>query len=81
MASSGAMVPMREITFDVEQARTRQLTGRSSNPKLRIDASSLEELQHEARDALIQHYGPAHVGYRARLRRRVKLMPSGGEHR
>ena len=75
------MVPMREITFEVEQARTRQLTGRSRNPKLRIDASSLEELQHEARDALIQHYGPAHVGYRARLRRRVKLMPSGGEHR
>jgi len=38
--------------------------------QLRIDASSLEELQHEARDALIQHYGPAHVGYRARVRRR-----------
>ena len=75
------MVPMREITFEVEQARTRQLTGRSSNPKLRIDASNLEELQHEARDVLIQHCGPAHVGYRARLRRRVKLMPSAGEHR
>ena len=49
------MVPMRQITFEVEQARSRQLTGRSSNPKLRIDASNLEELQHEARDALIQH--------------------------
>jgi len=75
------MVPMREITFEVEQPRTRQLTGRSSNPKLRIDASNLEELQHEARDALIQHFGPGHVGYRARLRRRVKLIPSAGEHR
>ena len=75
------MVPMRQITFEVEQARSQQLTGRSSNPKLRIDASNLEELQHEARDALIQHYGPANAGYRARLRGRVKLMPSGGEHR
>ena len=28
------MVPMREITFEVEQARTRQLTGRSINPQL-----------------------------------------------
>ena len=34
-----------------------------------IEAATLEELQHEAREALIQHFGPAHVTYRVRIRR------------
>ena len=34
-----------------------------------IEAGSLEELQHEAREALIQRFGPAHVTYRVRMRR------------
>jgi hypothetical protein len=40
--------------------------------KLRIVASSLEELHEEARDALIQHLGPAHTTYRVRFRHPVK---------
>lgn len=34
-----------------------------------LTAISLEELQHEAREALIEHLGPAHRAYRVRVRR------------
>jgi len=39
---------------------------------IRISAPTLEELQHEAREAreaLIEHLGPAHCAYRVRVRR------------
>jgi hypothetical protein len=35
----------------------------------RITAPTLEELQHEAREALIEHLGPAHCTVRVRVRR------------
>jgi hypothetical protein len=38
-----------------------------------ITAPTLEDLQHEAREALIEHLGPAHCAYRVRMRR----APSG----
>jgi hypothetical protein len=36
---------------------------------IRITAPTLEELQHEAREALIDHLGPAHCTFRVRVRR------------
>jgi hypothetical protein len=36
---------------------------------IRISAPSLEELHHEAREALIEHMGPAHCTVRVRVRR------------
>jgi hypothetical protein len=36
---------------------------------VRITAPMLEELQHEARQALIEHPGPAHCTVRVRVRR------------
>lgn len=38
---------------------------------LRIRAASLEELQHEARDAVMAHFGATHATHRVRLRRVV----------
>jgi hypothetical protein len=43
---------------------------------IRITAPSLEELQHEAREALIEHLGSAHGAYRVRVRRGPG--PAGG---
>ena len=36
---------------------------------IRINAPTLEELQHEASEALIEHLGPAHCTVRVRVRR------------
>jgi hypothetical protein len=41
---------------------------------VRIAAPTLEELQHEAREALIEHFGPAHCTYRVRIRRKQPSM-------
>jgi hypothetical protein len=63
---------MREITFRVEQEHGQPLQALAINPQLRISAPSLEELHHEAREALIQHFGAAHGAYRVRLQRSVR---------
>ena len=59
---------MREIEFQVVD-RTHGLVAQSLTQNLRIAAPSLEELHHEARDALIRHLGPAHATYRVKWRR------------
>ena len=59
---------MREIVFDVAHCHPRGIEAKAVERKLRIVASSLEELHEEARDALIQHLGPAHTTYRVRFR-------------
>lgn len=60
---------MREVVFRVVAERPGHLEARADELPLRIWAPSLEELQHEAREALIAHLGPAHCTYRVRVRR------------
>jgi hypothetical protein len=60
---------MREVVFQVLVERPGHLEAQATELPLRIAAASLEELQHEAREALIEHFGPAHCAYRLRIRR------------
>lgn len=60
---------MREIVFRVLPGRPGRLQATAENETIRIEADSLEELQHEAREALIERLGPSHVAYRVRLKR------------
>jgi hypothetical protein len=60
---------MREVIFRVLAERPGQLDAQAEGLPIRISAPTLEELQHEAREALIQHFGAAHSTYRLRVRR------------
>ncbi|MFN9624556.1 MAG: hypothetical protein ACK587_17255 [Cyanobacteriota bacterium] len=60
---------MREVVFRVIAERVGHLEARAESPPILITAPTLEELQHEAREALIAHLGPAHGAYRVRLLR------------
>jgi hypothetical protein len=60
---------MREIVFRVFTARPGHLEAQAETLPIHITAPSFEELQHEAREALIDHFGPAHCAYRVRVRR------------
>ncbi|MFM7313389.1 MAG: hypothetical protein ACKO0M_09515 [Cyanobium sp.] len=60
---------MREIVFNVLPRSDGRLRARSEHPPLAIEAGSFEELQHEAREALIQQLGASHVAYRVRIQR------------
>jgi hypothetical protein len=66
---------MREIVFRVLAERPGHLEAQATELPLRIAAASLEELQHEAREALIDHFGPAHCAYRVRIRRQPQPSP------
>jgi hypothetical protein len=66
---------MREIVFHVQVDRPGSLEAQAENLPIRISAGSLEELQHEARDALIEQLGPAHCTYRVRIRRHQSQVP------
>ena len=59
---------MREIVLDVAPGYPQGVEAKAVERRPRIVASSLEELHEEARDALIQHLGPAHTTYRVRFR-------------
>jgi len=61
---------MQEVRFLLLTERPGHLEAQADAPALRITASSWEELQHEAREALMDHYGSAHCAYRARVQRR-----------
>ena len=63
---------MREIVFRVVQEPGGILWARSLQPSLQIRAASLEDLHHEAREALIGHYGSAHSAVRVRLQRPIR---------
>mgnify|MGYP006288558639 CR=1 FL=1 len=74
------MKPMREIVFSVLEQAPDQLLARSLDGRLEVSATSLEELRHEAREALIAQLGPAHVACRIRLvglRVGRRPMPTG----
>lgn len=60
---------MREIVFRVLAEHPGHLEAQADTLPIRITAPTLEELQHEAREALIQHLGPAHGTFRVRVRR------------
>lgn len=61
---------MREVVFRVVAEDPGRLEARAEGLPLQIAAPTHEELQHEAREALIQHFGPAHGAVRVRVRRR-----------
>ena len=52
---------MREIVFRVLAERPAHLEAQAESLPIRITAATLEELQHEAREALIEHLGPAQL--------------------
>ena len=60
---------MREVVFRLEAERPGHLEASADGLPIRITAPTLEELQHEAREALIAHMGPAHCTVRVRVRR------------
>ena len=60
---------MREVVFRVLAERPGHLEAQAETLPIRITAPTLEELQHEAREALIEHCGAAHCTYRVRVRR------------
>ncbi len=68
---------MREVVFRVLAERPGHLEAQAVGAAfsagvtlpIRITAPTLEELQHEAREALIEHMGPAHCTVRVRVRR------------
>jgi hypothetical protein len=60
---------MREVVFRLEAERPGHLEARAETLPIHITAPTLEELQHEAREALIAHMGPSHCTVRVRVRR------------
>jgi len=56
--------------FRVLAERPGHLEAQADTMPIHITAPTLEELQHEAREALIKHFGPAHCAYRVRVLRR-----------
>jgi hypothetical protein len=68
---------MREVVFRVLTERPGQLEARAESLPICISAPTLEELQHEAREALIEHMGPAHCTVRVRVRRCPSPAVSG----
>lgn len=60
---------MREIVFRVVNDRPGHLDALADTLPICISAPTLEELQHEAREILIHHLGPAHCTYRVRVQR------------
>jgi hypothetical protein len=67
---------MRDMVFEV-LSETRGHICAASERGLRVEASCLELLHHEAREALIISLGPAHMTYRIRFRRRSTALPAG----
>jgi len=59
---------MREIVFKVTDERPGRLVATAPEQGLVVEAASLEELHHEARDVLIRQVGSAHATYRIRIR-------------
>jgi len=66
---------MREVVFRLVAERPGHLEAQAVGAAfsagvtlpIHISAPTLEELQHEAREALLEHFGPAHCAYRVRV--------------
>jgi hypothetical protein len=63
---------MQDVVFELISDGPGQLLATAHAQHLQIQATNLEDLQHEAREALMGHFGPSHVAYRVRLRRSVR---------
>ncbi|WP_072061538.1 hypothetical protein [Synechococcus sp. GFB01] len=63
---------MREVIFQVCRDEPGLLEATTANSTVVITAASLEELRHEARDALIKQIGPGHIAFRVVVRRQRK---------
>jgi hypothetical protein len=61
--------PLGEVVFRLEAERPGHLEAQAESLPIRMSAPTLEALQHEAREALIEHLGPAHGTVRVRGRR------------
>ncbi|MFZ0407616.1 MAG: hypothetical protein WAM11_05845 [Cyanobium sp.] len=72
---------MREIVFRVLSDRPGQIEAKAEDRPITIKADSLEELHHEAREALIQHLGAAHSTFRVRICRPSPLTVRPASHR
>lgn len=66
---------MREIVFLVTTERPGHIEATAPDRSLQVQAASLEELHHEAREALIAQVGPAHNSYRIRFCRPLSPKP------
>lgn len=62
-------IGMREIVFLVTAEQPGRIEATAPERGIVVEAPSLEELHHEARDALIRQIGPSHATYRIRIRR------------
>jgi len=62
---------MREIVFLVRTEPEGRWLASCGDPVLRLCAPTIEELHHEAREALISTLGSAHVACRIRLTRQT----------
>ena len=51
---------MREIVFRVLSEQQGLIEAETEDRSIRVCAPSIEELHHEAREALITRFGPAH---------------------
>ena len=60
---------MREIVFLVTAEQPGRIEATVPERGLVVEAPTIEELHHEARDALIRQVGPSHGTYRIRIRR------------
>ena len=65
-------IGMQDVIFELISDQPGRLVAAARQHRLQISATNLEELQHEAREALMSHFGPSHVAYRVRLRRPVR---------
>ena len=63
---------MQDVVFELISDQPGRLVAAARDQDLHICATNLEELQHEAREVLMGHFGPSHVAYRVRLRRPVR---------
>lgn len=70
---------MQDVVFELISDQPGWLVAAARQLPLQISATNLEELQHEAREALIGHFGPSHVAYRVRLRRPVRHGLQSGQ--
>ena len=70
---------MRELVFRVLAERPGHLEAQAETLPIRITAPTLEELQHEAREALIEQMGPAHCTVRVRVRRGSSAAAIGSQ--
>lgn len=68
---------MREVVFRVVAERPGHLEAQADSLPIRICAPTLEELHHEAREALIARLGQAHCTYRIRVRRSTPAAMTG----